>query len=225
MNDIDSSTASVTDAVNAHVAQIVGAAERAALDLQREVERESARRAASVRLEAEEDADRIRAAAEHEAQAYLDDTRLRIDAFASARVERITELTDALLARAEAIQVRLDDAIDLEGQLRDLVSALGAAARAAAAEGSRPAIRLPGIGGDAGVGESRLRPAARRRAEAAAEELAASADAGARVQQLASALPRRSPGASRHSPSASHVGADPSRPRDEGDLPPEDHSA
>lgn len=219
------STASVTAAVNAHIAQIVDAAERAAVDLQREVEQESARRAAAVRLEAEEDADRIRGEAEQEAQAYLDDTRLRIDAFASARVERITELTDALLARAEAIQVRLDDAIDLEGQLRDLVSALGAAARAAVAEGSRPAIRLPGIGVEAGTGETRLRPAARRRAEAAAAELAASADAGARVQQLASALPRRSQGASRHTQATPHSGVEPSRPWDEGDLPPEDHSA
>ncbi len=141
MSDI-SSTDTVTAAVQAHVAQIVGAAERAAIDLQAEVEHESTRRASAVRLEAEEDAARIRRHAEAAAEAYLQEARLRIDAFASARVERIAELTDALVAQAGAIQARLDDAIDLEGQLRDLVSALGAAARAATAEGARPAAGI-----------------------------------------------------------------------------------
>lgn len=133
-------------AVADHIAGMIRAAEQDALTLQREVEAESIRRATALRARAEEEADEIRRAAVAEAEAYLEDTRLRIDAFASARVERISDLVDGLTARAEAIQARLGDAVDLENQLRDLVGALTAAARAATAESTRAPLRLPSLG-------------------------------------------------------------------------------
>lgn len=180
----------VSDVLQAHVARVVGAAEEAAAALQREIEREATRRAAEITRDALEDAARVRADAQTQAATYLDDMRLRVDAFASARVDRISELTDTLLASGEAIQSRLHNAVDLQVQLRDLLAALGAAARAAAAEGARPGIRLPAMVKD---GHS-VRPSDATDAETGAasteEPRDADADAGAHVQRIAQDLPR-----------------------------------
>lgn len=167
---------SVTDALQVHVARIIGTAEQAAIELQREVELEAGRRAAAIRAMAQEDADRIRAEAEAQAQAYLDTMRLRVDAFATGRVQRISELTDTLLAKGDAIQARLDDVVSLQTQLGDLLSALSGAARAAAAESTQPGPRLPRVetGGPQAPSDAHRDPS----------------DAGGHVQRIAQDLPR-----------------------------------
>jgi hypothetical protein len=185
---IEPTPGNVSEALQAHVARIVGAAEEAAAALQREIEQEATRRAAQVTREALEDAARVRAEAQAQAQTYLDDMRLRVDTFASARVDRISELTDTLLAAGEAIQARLHGAVDLQVQLRDLLAALGTAARSAAAEGARPGIRLPAMldGGHPGGGSDSAGAATGAPSTAGPQD----ADAGAHVQRIAQDLPR-----------------------------------
>jgi hypothetical protein len=179
----------VTDALQVHVARIIGTAEQAATDLQREVELEAGRRAAAIRATAQDDADRIRAEAEAQAQAYLEEMRVRIEAFAGARVDRITALTDALLAMGEAIQARMADAVDLQAELGELLTALTGAARAAAAESASPVVRLPRVGEDRPRDTSEFdRPAAPTAAGAPVVDV----DAGAHVQRIAQDLPRAS---------------------------------
>lgn len=133
-----------TSSVGARVEEIMASAQRAADDLQREVEDATARRAAEVRL-----------AAETEAQRHLADARGRVDAFAEARIRRIVELTAELTAAAEGIAGRLGDAVEMRRQVDELISALGTAAQQAAREADRPPIRLPGIDEhqDAGTSE------------------------------------------------------------------------
>ena len=91
------------------------------------------------------DARRIRAEAESEAARHLEEARRQVQAFADARVRRITEISDSLIAAAEAIPARLEQAADVRRQIDELIVALGAAAEQAAREAARPAIRLPGI--------------------------------------------------------------------------------
>jgi F-type H+-transporting ATPase subunit b len=132
--------------VGARVEEIMASARQAAEALQREVEEAAARRATEVRLEAERDAQRIREQAQAEAGRHLAEAHARVQAFADARVRRITELTDALIAAAETIPTRLGEAVDVRRQVDELIVALGAAAEQAAREAGRPAIRLPGVG-------------------------------------------------------------------------------
>lgn len=133
----------VSQTVNAHVREIIAAAERAAAELRFEVEQEAMRRAADLRADAEREAQQIRDDAEAEARDYLEDARRRVQAFADGRTQRLEEVSGDLLARAEAIGVRLDEAVALRQELEDLVSALRVAAQSATAEARRPAIRLP----------------------------------------------------------------------------------
>jgi len=88
--------------------------------------------------EATADAARIRAEAEREAAAYVDAARRRADAFAEARIARLRELTDRLIATAETVDQRFGEAATVKQQLDDLVSALGAAAQRVATEVASP---------------------------------------------------------------------------------------
>src|SRR4051812_38802027 len=85
-------------------------------------------------LDAHDDAARIRREAEEEAQAYLAAARQRADAFAEARVRRLRELSDRLIATAETVERRFGEALDVKAQLDDLIAALGATADHAARE-------------------------------------------------------------------------------------------
>jgi len=89
--------------------------------------------------EAEAEAARIRAEAEQEAAELLDAARRRADAFADARIGRLRELTDRLVATAETVEQRFGQATEVKAQLDDLVAALGAAAERAAREQDAPA--------------------------------------------------------------------------------------
>ena len=80
--------------------------------------------------EAHQDAARIRA----EAEAYADATRRRADAVAEARIRRLRELTDRLIATAETVDGRFGDALEVKTQLDDLITALGVAADRVARE-------------------------------------------------------------------------------------------
>jgi delta 1-pyrroline-5-carboxylate dehydrogenase len=162
----------ISATVSAQVREIVAAAERAAAQLEQEVETEATRRASEILLGAEEDA-----------QAYLAESRRRVDAFAQSRVARIQELCDDLIVRAEAISTRLTEAEELQGSLRDLVSALNNAARATTAEASRPGVRLPGVREDADL------PGPRRTGPTIAEA-SSSSEAEGHVREVARDLPR-----------------------------------
>lgn len=67
-----------------------------------------------------------------EAEAYAESARRRADAFAEARIRRLRELSDRLIATAEAVDRRFGEALAIKEQLDDLVLALGAAAQRAA---------------------------------------------------------------------------------------------
>ena len=84
--------------------------------------------------DAHDDAARIRRDAEQEAAAYVAAARQRADAFAEARVRRLRELSDRLIATAETVERRFGEALDVKAQLDDLVAALGATAERAALE-------------------------------------------------------------------------------------------
>ena len=70
----------------------------------------------------------------HEAEEYADAARRRADAFAEARIRRIRELSDRLIATAETVDRRFGEALSVKEQLDDLVAALGAAADRVARE-------------------------------------------------------------------------------------------
>ena len=77
-----------------------------------------------------DEAQRIRA----EAEEYADAARRRADAFAEARIRRLRELSDRLIATAETVDRRFGETLALKEQLDDLAAALGAAAQRAARE-------------------------------------------------------------------------------------------
>jgi hypothetical protein len=133
-----STTAQVTALVEAHVREIVEAAERAARELEQEIEAASIQRATEVRGEAERDAAAIRAGAEAEARALVDEHRRRSATWAAERIARMEELSEGLLTGGEAIRLRLPEAEELQRRLSELVTALTTAARAVAAEAARP---------------------------------------------------------------------------------------
>jgi hypothetical protein len=130
----------VTASVAARVQSVLSAAEREATQLQQEVEASSQRRATEVLLEAEREAARLLNDAGEAVAAYLDDARDRIDAYVADRVQRIHGLTERLLAAADDIAVRLDEAGETRRAVAALVDALGEAARDATRQGAE---RLP----------------------------------------------------------------------------------
>jgi hypothetical protein len=90
-----------------------------------------------------DDAQRTR----REAEAYAEAARRRADAFAEARIRRLRELSDRLIATAEAVDRRFGEALAIKEQLDDLVAALGAAAQRAALDlGSEVPDSPPEIG-------------------------------------------------------------------------------
>ncbi len=76
--------------------------------------------------------------ADAEIAAYADAARRRVDAFAAARIRRLREMSDRLIATAETVERRFGEASDIKAQLDDLVAALGAAAERVAREAERP---------------------------------------------------------------------------------------
>ena len=69
-----------------------------------------------------------------EIEVYMAAARRRVDAFAEARIRRLRELSDRLIATAETVERRFGEAAAIKEQLDDLVAALAAAAQRAARE-------------------------------------------------------------------------------------------
>jgi hypothetical protein len=83
------------------------------------------------------------AGVERELAEYAEAARRRVDAFADARIRRLRELSDRLIATAETVERRFGQAVDLKEQLDDLAAALGAAAERVAREAEREGSERP----------------------------------------------------------------------------------
>jgi hypothetical protein len=89
---------------------------------------EISRRVASILDAVEREAERLREEAREEAAQYLEQAKLRADALVTQRQRRIAEVSDELLAKAEAVVGRLEDAAPVRDGFENLVRALGDAA-------------------------------------------------------------------------------------------------
>lgn len=95
---------------------------------------EVSRRVSSILDAVESEAGRLRGEAVDEAQRYLDFSRRRADELVVERQRRIAELSDEIIAKAEAVVGRLEDAAPVREGFDNLVRALGDAAERLAAE-------------------------------------------------------------------------------------------
>lgn len=100
---------------------------------------EIARRVSSIFDAVEHEAEGLRAQAREEARSYLVDAQRRADDLVRRRQERIGELSDELLQKAEAVVSRLDSAAPVRQGFESLVRALGDAAERLSGEISDPA--------------------------------------------------------------------------------------
>jgi hypothetical protein len=182
------------------VRAVMAAAERAAAELRAGAHADSAERATQVRRAAEQEASQVLRRAEREAQEYLDGAIRRVDAFAAGRARRISAAADRLIAHAEALAGRAERAGRLRHGIEEVVAALAAAAEAVAAEAARAPIDLPSAEEPtAEVTRLTTRPHAVPDPEpehdpsggAGPAQPTPADDAGERVRQIASALPRR----------------------------------
>ncbi len=135
----------LTDTLTTQLRETLDAAQRSAAQLRTQVEAEAIRQAAEIRLAADEDAARIRRGAEARAAEYLRDAHQRVDAFTQGRVARLSELTDELLAGAQEVRGRLNEAGDVAERLRDLIDTLGVVGQVAAHEARDAGLTLPSI--------------------------------------------------------------------------------
>ena len=95
---------------------------------------EISRRVGSILDAVEREAQRLRAEAREEADRYLEDAQRRADDLVAERQRRIAALSDELIAKAEAVVGRLDDAAPVREGFENLVRALGDAAERLARE-------------------------------------------------------------------------------------------
>ncbi|HEY7962142.1 MAG TPA: hypothetical protein VID29_09490 [Solirubrobacteraceae bacterium] len=133
----------VSTSIVPRIKAVLTAAEQTAAIVAEEAETEAGRRTAEILAAAEVDANRIRHEAARRVEDYLAATRRRIDAFATARIERIAELTEDVLEAAGSIQERLEQATHVQQQVHAMIEALGNVAQAVAAEVAQPSPALP----------------------------------------------------------------------------------
>lgn len=133
----------VTSSVAARVQSVLGAAEREANALHAEVEATAQRRATEILLDAEAQGQRMLSEADELARAHLEESRARLDAYAADRIQRIHTATERLLAAAEGLADRFEEALSARRSLADLMTALGSAAEDAAAEVRGPLPPVP----------------------------------------------------------------------------------
>jgi hypothetical protein len=133
----------VSTTIMPRIKAVLTAAEQTAAIVAEEAETEAGRRTAEIIAAAELDANRIRHEATRRVEDYLAATRRRIDGFAAARIERITELTEGVLEAAESIQERLEQATHVQQQVHAMIQALGNVAEAVAQEVAQPSPTLP----------------------------------------------------------------------------------
>ncbi|MGI8728072.1 MAG: hypothetical protein ACR2K6_10405 [Solirubrobacterales bacterium] len=95
-------------------------------------------RRVSVILDAvEQEAAQLRLESRAEAREYLHASRDRADQLVEVRQERISQLTDELIEKAEAVVARLEDAAPVREGFDNLVRALGSAAERLSHEAER----------------------------------------------------------------------------------------
>jgi hypothetical protein len=94
--------------------------------------------ASAIRHEAEQQAQMRRRAAEADVLRYTDEKKREADDLLAQRLRQISEVSDALIGRAESIVAQLDEADTMKRQVQSLVSALGDAAEQLAKEMSEP---------------------------------------------------------------------------------------
>jgi hypothetical protein len=133
----------VSASIVPRIKAVLTAAEQTAAIVTEEAESEAGRRTAEIVAAAEVDANRIRHEAARRVEDYLAATRRRIDAFAAARIERISELTEEVLEAAGAIQERLEQATEVQRQVHAMIETLGNLAEAVAGEAAQPSPTLP----------------------------------------------------------------------------------
>ena len=98
---------------------------------------EISRRVSAILDAVEREAQRLREEAREEAARYLEQAKLRADGLVAERQRRIAVVSDELLAKAEAVVGRLDDAAPVRDGFENLVRALGDAAERLARETQR----------------------------------------------------------------------------------------
>jgi DNA anti-recombination protein RmuC len=133
----------VTSSVAARVQSVLSAAEREATALHREVEKSAELRATEILMDAEREGQRMLTEADDLARAHLEEARARLDAYAADRIQRIHAATERLLAAAEGLAERFEEALQARRSLAELMSALGEAAEDAAAEVRGPLPPVP----------------------------------------------------------------------------------
>ena len=89
---------------------------------------EISRRVGSILDAVEREASRLRDEAQAEAARYGENARRHADGLVAERQRRISELSDELIAKSEAVVARLDDAAPVRQGFENLVRALGDAA-------------------------------------------------------------------------------------------------
>ena len=95
---------------------------------------EISRRVGAILDAVEREAQRLREEAREEANRYLEHARHRADGLVAERQRRIAAVSDELLAKAEAVVGRLEDAAPVREGFENLVRALGDAAERLARE-------------------------------------------------------------------------------------------
>lgn len=89
---------------------------------------EISRRVGSILDAVEREAARLREEAREDAARYLEHAKRRADGLVAERQRRISELSDELMSKSEAVVARLDDAAPVRQGFENLVRALGDAA-------------------------------------------------------------------------------------------------
>jgi hypothetical protein len=100
--------------------------------------------AAAVRSDADSYAESRRREADIEAERRLREASEQADALLAERLSRISDLSDRILGRAEAVLDRLDQAEEVRGRLEALTQALGETAERVARELGETTSQAPG---------------------------------------------------------------------------------
>lgn len=128
----------VTATVAARVQGILSAAEREATALRHEVERAAEQRAMQIIVHAENEAQRLVREADAAAQRHFEETRQRLDSYAADRIQRMHAATERLLAAAEGLSERCEEAGAAQRAVGELLMAVAEVADAAVREVSGP---------------------------------------------------------------------------------------
>jgi hypothetical protein len=104
---------------------------------------EVSRRVNSILEAVEREAAQLREKAKQDAERYTDYAKRHADGLVAERMRRISELSDALVARSEAVLERLDDAEPVRQRFENLVRALGDTAQRLAQDAQNGAAFTP----------------------------------------------------------------------------------